>query len=77
MNETWNALKLYRTSDWALMGGRAGVGIADAAPVERIWSDEQLGIEKGNMPTIPTIKAPVINTQIAQSAQSEAFAMAK
>lgn len=50
LNSVWDELKLKRTSDWALIGGRCGVGAANHVPVPRIWSDEQLGLLDGTAP---------------------------
>ena len=43
LEDVWATLGLKRTSDWALEGGLCGVGEKDAAPVEPIWTSEQLG----------------------------------
>jgi 5-aminolevulinate synthase len=40
----WSELGIKRTSDWAAEGGFIGVGVKDAAVVEPLWSDEQLGV---------------------------------
>ncbi|TFK86487.1 5-aminolevulinic acid synthase [Polyporus arcularius HHB13444] len=45
-------LGIKRTSDWAKLGGHAGVGVADAKPVEPIWSDKQLGLLDGTAPPV-------------------------
>ncbi|KAI9729981.1 MAG: mitochondrial 5-aminolevulinate synthase [Cirrosporium novae-zelandiae] len=42
----WNRLNLKRTSDWAADGGFIGVGVKDAKPVEPIWTDKQLNLNK-------------------------------
>jgi len=48
MSRVWKELKVPTVSDWIAKGGRAGVGVKDAKPVEPIWTDEQLGLkEKG------------------------------
>lgn len=54
LDDVWNTLNLKRTSDWAAEGGRAGVGAPDAQPVERIWSDAQLGLHDGTAPAMLT-----------------------
>ncbi|KAK3375505.1 pyridoxal phosphate-dependent transferase [Podospora didyma] len=40
----WQELGIKRTSEWAAEGGFIGVGEPDAAPVEPLWTDEQLGV---------------------------------
>lgn len=52
LDDVWKTLNLKRTSDWAAIGGRAGVGAADAKPVARIWSDAQLGLLDGTAPAM-------------------------
>lgn len=52
LDDVWNTLNLKRTSDWIAEGGRAGVGAADAKPVQRIWSDAQLGLLDGTAPSM-------------------------
>lgn len=44
LDDVWNTLGLKRTSDWAAIGGRAGVAEPGYVPAPRIWSDAQLGI---------------------------------
>ena len=51
VDSVFTELGIKRTSDWRKEGGRAGVGLADAAPVEPIWSDKQIGLEDGTAPT--------------------------
>ncbi|WPG97640.1 5-aminolevulinate synthase [Acrodontium crateriforme] len=46
LDSVWNELNIKRTSDWAAEGGFIGVGEKDAAPVEPIWSDSQLGLDE-------------------------------
>jgi 5-aminolevulinate synthase len=52
LDDVWKTLNLKRTSDWAAEGGRAGVGVANAQPVNRIWSDAQLGVLDGTAPAM-------------------------
>lgn len=40
----WEELGIKRTSDWAAEGGFIGVGTAEDAAVEPLWTDEQLGV---------------------------------
>jgi 5-aminolevulinate synthase len=47
MKRVWRELGVPTVSDWIAMGGRAGVGVKGAKKVDPIWTDEQLGIEKG------------------------------
>jgi 5-aminolevulinate synthase len=44
LESVWNELQLKRTSDWAAEGGFIGVGEKEAAAVEPLWTDEQLGV---------------------------------
>jgi 5-aminolevulinate synthase len=44
LESVWSELGIKRTSDWAKEGGFIGVGVKDAAAVEPLWSDEQLGL---------------------------------
>ncbi len=43
----WTTLGIKRTSEWAAEGGFIGVGEADAAPEQPLWTDEQLGHCRG------------------------------
>ncbi|KAF3903896.1 hypothetical protein ABW20_dc0109066 [Dactylellina cionopaga] len=47
LEEVWTTLEIPRTSDWAAKGGHVGVGVPNPKAEENIWTDEQLGIEKG------------------------------
>ncbi|KAH8880398.1 tetrapyrrole biosynthesis, 5-aminolevulinic acid synthase [Thozetella sp. PMI_491] len=40
----WNTMGIKRTSEWAAEGGFIGVGEANAALEQPLWTDEQLGI---------------------------------
>ena len=44
LDDVWNTLGLKRTSDWAAIGGRAGVAQPGYVPTPRIWTDSQLGV---------------------------------
>ncbi|KAK4169214.1 pyridoxal phosphate-dependent transferase [Cladorrhinum sp. PSN259] len=44
IDSIWTELGIKRTSEWAAEGGFIGVGEADAAPVDPLWTNEQLGI---------------------------------
>jgi 5-aminolevulinate synthase len=46
LESVWSELGIKRTSDWAAEGGFIGVGVKDAAAVEPLWSDEQLGLNE-------------------------------
>ena len=50
VDAVFTELGIKRTSDWAKLGGHAGVGVADAKPVVPIWSDAQLGLVDGTAP---------------------------
>ncbi|KAG8908751.1 mitochondrial 5-aminolevulinate synthase [Tulasnella sp. 403] len=52
VNTLFNELKIKRTSDWALVGGRAGVGLRAKVSITPVWSDRQLGLEDGTAPRI-------------------------
>ncbi|KAJ7638544.1 pyridoxal phosphate-dependent transferase [Roridomyces roridus] len=43
VDKVFTDLKINRTSDWVLAGGRAGVGLGAVEP-EPMWNDEQLGL---------------------------------
>jgi 5-aminolevulinate synthase len=53
LESVWVELGLKRTADWRAVGGRAGVGIDEAAAGDqiqkRIWTDEQLGLTDGEL----------------------------
>jgi len=59
LESVWDTLELKRASDWAAMGGRAGVGIPNPEPVERIWADDHLGLHDGTAPTQIGATAPI------------------
>lgn len=46
MKRVWAELNVPTVSDWKARGGRAGVGVKDARPVQPIWTDEQLGLKE-------------------------------
>src|SRR5690606_9221971 len=46
LETVWQRSKLTRAEEWKKAGGRAGV-VAGAVEPTPIWTDEQLGIEKG------------------------------
>lgn len=52
VDQVFTELGIKRTSDWAELGGHAGVGVADAKQVDPIWSDEQLGLLDGTAPRV-------------------------
>lgn len=54
LDDVWKTLNLKRTSDWVAEGGRAGVGAVNAQPVNRIWTDAQLGLHDGTAPAMLT-----------------------
>ncbi len=47
----WQRLNIKRTRDWKKMGGFVGVGVEHAEAVEPLWSDEQLGLGRGQGPS--------------------------
>ncbi|CDO73998.1 hypothetical protein BN946_scf185043.g47 [Trametes cinnabarina] len=52
VDQTFTELGIKRTSDWAKLGGHAGVGVADPKEIEPVWSDEQLGLRDGTAPSL-------------------------
>ncbi|WVR05372.1 5-aminolevulinic acid synthase [Kwoniella sp. DSM 27419] len=50
IDSVFKKLDLKRIRDWEAVGGRAGVGIKDAIPVENVWSEQQLGLDDGSAP---------------------------
>lgn len=44
LNSVWNELGLKREADYALEGGRAGVGAPGAVVPDNLWTAEQLGL---------------------------------
>jgi 5-aminolevulinate synthase len=50
LDQVFTKLELKRTSEWAAVGGRAGVGAPGAKAVEPIWNDSQLGLLDGSAP---------------------------
>ena len=48
MKRVWKELGVPTVLDWVARGGRAGVGVKDATPVEPIWTDEQLGLRSAS-----------------------------
>jgi 5-aminolevulinate synthase len=50
INHIFTELNIKRTSDWKVVGGRAGVGEADCEEPQPIWTDEQLGLVNGTSP---------------------------
>ncbi|KAH9843996.1 5-aminolevulinic acid synthase [Rhodofomes roseus] len=52
VDQTFTELGIKRTSVWKAEGGRAGVGMPDAKPVEPIWTNGQLGMVDGSAPKL-------------------------
>jgi 5-aminolevulinate synthase len=52
VDDTFSTLSIKRESDWAVVGGRCGVGSEVKETVTPIWSDEQIGL------TGPAVLAP-------------------
>lgn len=67
VDETFTELGIKRTSVWKAEGGRAGVGMPNAKPVEPIWTDAQLGLVDGTAPKLlkPGDQRPVDARAIA------------
>ena len=67
VDAVFTELGIKRTTDWAKLGGHAGVGVADPQPVEPIWSDAQLGLVDGTAPSVLRAgQKPVIDTRAVQ-----------
>lgn len=47
-DSVWTELGLKRTTDWALEGGRAGVGEAGRVVEPNIWTESQLASAKSH-----------------------------
>ncbi|CCM02810.1 uncharacterized protein FIBRA_04922 [Fibroporia radiculosa] len=52
VDQTFTELGIKRTSMWKVEGGRAGVGMPNAEPVQPIWSDEHLGLLDDSAPDV-------------------------
>jgi len=50
VDQVFTELNIKRVRDWKAEGGRAGVGMPNATPVEPIWNDKQLGLLDGTAP---------------------------
>ena len=50
LESVWAELELPRHADWVAVGGRAGVGHANAKEVPQLWTPEQLGLRDGTAP---------------------------
>lgn len=59
VDSVFNELKLNRVDDWARIGGKCGVGEANKAPIEHLWTDSQLSLTDADLnenvidPTLP------------------------
>lgn len=70
VDEMFTRLGIKRKSEWQALGGRAGVGISDAKPVEPVWSDKQLGILDGTAPaTLQGGSKGIVDLKAMQEAQ--------
>ena len=47
VDQVFTELNIKRVKDWEAEGGRAGVGMPNAKPIEPIWNDKQLGLLDG------------------------------
>lgn len=63
-------LNINRVSDWVELGGRANVGITQAATVEPIWTDTQINLA-GKQKTLRNGQRSVVNTQAVQTVRDE------
>ncbi len=52
IDATFTRLNIPRLAHWQAVGGRAGVGIPGAKPVDPIWTDEQLGLMDATAPVM-------------------------
>ncbi|GAA5822489.1 hypothetical protein JCM10212_002641, partial [Sporobolomyces blumeae] len=56
VDSVWTELGLNRTSDWATLGGRCGVGMADPKAVTNLWTERQLALR--DLDEAKAIEAP-------------------
>ncbi|GJJ07369.1 mitochondrial 5-aminolevulinate synthase [Clathrus columnatus] len=69
VDEVFTRLGIRRKSDWAQLGGRAGVGIADES-VQPMWTDEQLGLQDNTAPvTLSKGAKSVVDVKASKQAQ--------
>ncbi|KAL0254109.1 5-aminolevulinic acid synthase [Cryptococcus tetragattii IND107] len=70
VDNVFNTLGLKRVKEWKAAGGRAGVGMPNASPIEPVWSDKQLGLTDGSAPVALQQGAKsVVRDEAAQVAQ--------
>ncbi|EJD01061.1 5-aminolevulinate synthase [Fomitiporia mediterranea MF3/22] len=50
VDSVFTRLGIRRYADWVAVGGRAGVAIPNAKPIEPIWNERQLGLVDGSAP---------------------------
>jgi 5-aminolevulinate synthase len=65
-------LNINRLADWKRLGGRATVGVEGQPEyVEPIWTDEQVGITDGTVPTtLRNGDKPVVDAKAVNSARN-------
>ena len=72
VDQTFTELGIKRTSEWEAVGGRAGVGLPGAQPVEPIWTDAQIGLLDGTAPkTLRTGEPRVVDPRAVQSTREK------
>ncbi|CAD1810474.1 5-aminolevulinate synthase, mitochondrial [Candida parapsilosis] len=58
VNDVFNELNLKRINDWTASGGLCGVGETDGAPIQHIWTDEQLALTDADLN--PNVVDPIV-----------------
>ncbi|KAF9263605.1 5-aminolevulinate synthase [Marasmius fiardii PR-910] len=70
VDQVFTELNIKRLADWEAVGGRAGVGLPGASPVEPMWTEEQLGLTNGTNPvTLRDGQKPVVDHLGVQDAR--------
>ncbi|TEB35396.1 5-aminolevulinate synthase [Coprinellus micaceus] len=72
VDQVFTELKINRLSDWKRLGGRATVGVEGAPEyVEPIWSDKQIGVTDGSVPTtLRNGEKPVVDAKAVEAARN-------
>lgn len=63
-------LNINRVRDWVELGGRANVGVTQAATVKPIWTDAQINVA-GKQKTLRNGQRAMINAQAVQTVRDE------
>jgi 5-aminolevulinate synthase len=75
VDQTFTELNINRTSDWAAVGGRAGVASPEntGKVVEPIWNDAQLGLLDGTTPRVLKNGEKMVVDDLAATAARDGF----